>query len=285
MGKTHRVCQDYALSMSNPDRCIGVVSDGCSVVKDPTGTEIEAHTDVGSRLLAWAAYRVLKDRKLLSRGVSIEVVAPWLILDKAICQARAMGLPSGCLSATLLAAYADSDTMMMNTTLSGDGVIAARRRGSRIWEVMEFHFPGPPYYLRYELDGSMKQKYVDMCGTAYKATHYTIKPDGSSSNFFDTSLCFSDHPKAGPQFVRYGYPRTGSDAVVIATDGIFAFRKRTSSGLFESIPSPMILAKFLQFSRKGSFMVRACNKAMRAFAKEGIEPADDVSMAVIEDVA
>ena len=100
-GRSHTVCQDYAVAGSR----VAVISDGCSSAP---------HSDVGARLLAHAA---------LAAAPETFVSGAWLNAPQST--QRRMGLPAASLDATVVIASAGDDRV--EVTMFGDGVVAARR--------------------------------------------------------------------------------------------------------------------------------------------------------------
>ena len=123
IGKSHRVCEDYARAGILPaDRPFAIVSDGCSSSPD---------TDFGSRLLTVTAQeRILHDK---------DHYAPRGVVWQASSMARALLLPPHCLDATLLTIHQLSSGVFRVYAV-GDGAVAARRRDGTvdIWRIQFF---------------------------------------------------------------------------------------------------------------------------------------------------
>lgn len=119
-GRSHAVCQDYALASARR----AVVSDGCSSAP---------HSDVGARLLAHAA---------MSASSTALASGAWLREPRDA--QRQLGLPASCLDATVLIADAHDDGI--EVSMFGDGVLAARRRDGRLTLIeVSFDDAAPPY--------------------------------------------------------------------------------------------------------------------------------------------
>jgi hypothetical protein len=107
-GRSHAVCQDYALCGPGARGAWAVVCDGCS--SSPA-------TDVGARLLAHTAAAALRRGRLPG---SIAIVR------EAADVAGRLGLPTCSVDATLVAAVVRDDAIV--GLIRGDGIVAARRR-------------------------------------------------------------------------------------------------------------------------------------------------------------
>ena len=88
MGKTHNVCEDYAMSGTSGGVSYAIVSDGCSSSPD---------TDFGARILARAAL------KHIYQAWSLEKYSD-SVINTARSGALSLGLPQRALDATLLVA-------------------------------------------------------------------------------------------------------------------------------------------------------------------------------------
>lgn len=107
IGKTHNVCQDYALSGEHNGISYAIVSDGCSSSPD---------TDFGARFLAKSC-----EQQIL-RGHNFNGER---IIYEASGIARQIGLPETCLDATLICAIKDNNDAI-KIYMHGDGVILGK---------------------------------------------------------------------------------------------------------------------------------------------------------------
>jgi hypothetical protein len=144
IGKTHKVCQDYALAGFADGLPYTIVSDGCSSSRD---------TDFGGRILCKYAAQML--HSAIEYGVvpenafkmSSSLVNDWKVVDQ------------DCLDATLLIAKVIEDKVQV--LMSGDGVVAAKRKdGMIIVKVIEFK-DNAPLYLSYKNDPGRKKLLYD----------------------------------------------------------------------------------------------------------------------------
>lgn len=122
IGKTHTVCQDYAVARQT-EVC---VSDGCSSSPD---------TDIGARLVALAG---------VGQGVRPDIT-------------DCMGLPLQVRDATQMVVWTTPD--MFRVKVWGDGIIVARARNGTI-HVQEIVYPsGAPFYEVYLSDRKRYERY------------------------------------------------------------------------------------------------------------------------------
>lgn len=111
-GRTHAVCQDYALAGRGARGAWALVCDGCSSSPD---------TDVGARLLAHAAAAILRDGRLPGSLACVRI---------ANAAATQLGLDAACIDATVVAALELEDRIVV--VIRGDGYVAARRRDGTV---------------------------------------------------------------------------------------------------------------------------------------------------------
>jgi hypothetical protein len=238
IGKSHDVCQDYAASSDE----FAALSDGCSIVKDASGNRIDAHTDVGARLLVRAAFA---HSDLLDQGEYSTAT-----IHTADGYRRQLGMSVDCLSATLLALKGD-DTFI-DAFVVGDGAVFGRQRNGT-WTGWRYEFDGPPYYLRYTLSGT----------TPFNARLTSL---GGYSVVHDLKA------------YRQSFPLVYYDLVVAMSDGAFSFTKNGKSVPFDKD----FALRLLDFRRMGGkFMVRHLRGTLAELEREGIVNQDDISMVAL----
>ena len=298
IGKTHKVCEDYALSGVKEDGVSGdvtyaIVSDGCSS---------SPNTDIGARILARAA-----TENLFKAHRGLEVFSE-AVMAKADSQRLSLGLERSALDATLLVAvnwdgrrrasvfgrsvsevHQRTDIFMM-----GDGVICIKAKDHR--EVIRAEYPlNMPYYPSYLLNEANKSlfnknlyEFVDNRGHNI----YTANFEGTSMKGTITSDISSKvlHPsredfpwlhkrydnKLGDDYLEY---------VALMSDGVESFQRTVQSDTSitsESIHYTEIVDELLGFKKtNGEFVKRRAGRAMKTYAKEGVFHNDDVSIAVL----
>lgn len=248
IGKSHEICQDYAVSSD----LFAALSDGCSRVSNADGSLIEAHTDVGARLLVRAAFSFQNEQFDLHADHFLK-----LVIHTADGYRRSLGMGGETLSATLLCLGAQEGGIA--AIIAGDGMIAARRRRSDDrsnagdWKVYTSRFLDQPFYPRYML---------------YRTTSMSSWEAACSIKHEQSGLIVHDVP-----FVQY-FPFDEFDLVVAASDGVFSFTKDGKSVDF----TWEFIQQLLGFRRMGGkFMVRHLRGILEDLEKDGIVNQDDVS--------
>jgi hypothetical protein len=246
IGKSHEICQDYAFSSDD----FAALSDGCSRVSRADGSLIEAHTDVGARLLVRAAFSFQREK--FTGGESALFLK--LVAHSADNYRRSLGMGIETLSSTLICLKRQKDVIAV--IVAGDGLVAARRKCDKSWTVYTVRFSGPPFYPRYLLDDThCIVSWRDKCEVRYE------------------HICSSEIYKEFP-FIGY-FPVDEFDLVAAASDGMFSFTKDGKSVEFNWNFSQ----RLLDFRRMGGkFMVRHLRGTLEDLEKDGIVNQDDVSM-------
>jgi len=159
IGKTHKVCQDYAISGTIVNELgdiitYAIVSDGCSGSPD---------SDIGARILAQSAKLHLCDTYgRMSLQLIVDKKIEFYnfgssIISRAKAIANALYLNSNCLDATLVLAFVFRDHIIIY--MYGDGVIIAQDNNNSISYIQRTYLSGAPYYLSYWLDANRRMMY------------------------------------------------------------------------------------------------------------------------------
>lgn len=255
-GTTHLVCEDYAtVSPPGASAVAAIVCDGCSGSAD---------TDVGARVLAWAALAALAEGRLVDPGTAAL---------QASVAARTLALPDDALDATLLAALVTPQGVRV--VAAGDGVIGARHRDGRceLWQLE--HPDGAPPYPSYVLDPDRRRDYLVTFGDTLVVRHRA--PDGtwSTSTAEGGQLCLTLDP-------------TEVDLVLLGSDGLAAFCGPDLSADDEgpgttAIAVETIVGELLGVTHTaGRFAARRGRRLLhRTCPRNGWRPLDDVGIAAI----
>lgn len=260
IGSTHQVCQDYAIA--NGDFVI--LSDGCSSAKN---------SDWGARLLANAAYNILKRTKPLFQDINKFSLN---VLQAANSAVERLELHPDCLAATLLCAYKSNGTI--NAFIIGDGYIIARNK-ERLTVISHMFDTGAPWYLYYNLNDDLKDAYQDHFGHGKLIVDHKI---------FEKEKCiYSDEYSYNIQNFRtmpYSFPEE-FDLVGVASDGLKTFvqsAKNDTSITNKSVDIDNIIRDLFSFKTlEGQFVHRRCQKFMRDCASKNIKHTDDFSLGVL----
>ena len=265
IGKTHTICQDYAEHAPNHV----IVSDGCSTAPE---------SNIGAILLSRAAKLFLKKFPFRD-GVHFTQST----LASAYAYARAMELHEDSLLATLLMAITTKESFKV--VVAGDGVVAARYRGTAKWMVVEYNYPsGAPFYLRYTLDPSVEANYINKFGSTVRQRRFDIDCNtGEYKEGFSALFTKKEEGSLGPYVLDF--PLGEYDMVAVFSDGVSSFLK-TETGNTSKQPVTVqlqdVLFEILHFKNyAGAFAQRRCKAAFKKFHENGMSNSDDFSMGAI----
>jgi len=165
LGRTHRVCQDYAVAVTEDERAFVLLADGCSSSPD---------SDIGARLLVQAARLSLPGP---SAGDAEWEAAHGAALRRAAEAAQTLGLHLNCLDATLLTITASAGAFAVNCC--GDGVVALGRSDGGLEVYTVSYAASYPDYLSYRLDGGRRAQWGAQPGNEKRVTHWALGADGA----------------------------------------------------------------------------------------------------------
>lgn len=245
IGHQHAVCQDYCSSREG----FAALSDGCSCVLDANGKPIEAHTDIGARLIVRAAFHH-RDQE-----------SPEVLVMQSIATANSyrssLDLSINTLSATLVI-IRDAGSHF-ESIVCGDGLIAARNKiGS--WTAISSQYAPIPFYPRY------LHEQVD------------ITADLQVTEFQTGSSTSSTHSSTDKIQVRI-FPKDQYDCVVGISDGAFSFLKE-GTPLWNSY----LASRLLDLRRiKGRYVLRNLSGILKELSEERTINQDDISMISLFD--
>ncbi|KKN66623.1 hypothetical protein LCGC14_0469580 [marine sediment metagenome] len=260
IGKTHEVCEDYALCSCAGDNNFAVLSDGCSG---------SPRTDFGARFLVLATERWLKLKNKTAGEIRD---LPNNALRIAHSMVKVASLPSECLDATL--AYIFTDELYANVLLAGDGVVAARRRSGGVEVYCVDYISGAPAYLNYQSDSGRRALYLNQ-DEGFETLAYLPGKDVKVS-----------HGKGlKPHYFIFDLERY--DLVAVMSDGAMSFQRVVMNSLgtskhFENIPTIEVVEELMAVkSSAGKFVARRCKRFLKQCAKKGWHHNDDLSMAAL----
>lgn len=272
MGKTHSVCQDYALAGKLAVlRNYAVLSDGCSS---------SAHTDFGARLIAAAAIACAESG----------VLAP-----TSVCALAKMSKPdffsTSILDATLL--FAIETRIGVAVEVYGDGFVIARRRDGVI-EGYSNDFGNAPPYMTYLLDndrmqeylkyngGKLSRVYIETSDAAYRTIHGETAHESTTHKETKVEELNVAEPTIA-QFCTWAYSSrlfetNKYDLVVLASDGLASFIDSKD----EAEPVENLVRNLLDIKTfTGEFMLRRGKRFVKSLADRGLHNYDDLSLAAI----
>ncbi len=243
-------CQDYAIA-SGP---YAIVSDGCS--SSPM-------TDVGARFLALGAMDSLRKSdyaRLLDDGPDIDLVIPPVLPNEGL---DASILHVGCFYGFWAAG------------ITGDGLIVARCPDGLHVSFVDWagNMPG---YLSYTTDPIRLAQFVEQSEyfasadrrSAFQARGYHISEEGCIATWADYRIA-QDGLKGFQAKIPYE-----ADVVAAFSDGVCQI---------SGVPWHEAVATLMDFKGPlcGPFVKRRMRAVLKAWAKEGKAPVDDISMGAV----
>lgn len=268
-GYTHNVCQDYArtgIILSEKGFAYGILSDGCSSSPD---------TDIGARLL------VLTAEEAMRSGIE-DCVTLSGIAHKVNDYAYMLRLPRMVLDATLLRmCYAKEQVRF---SIVGDGVIAARLKGTSQFHIIQRHFANNmPWYLSYTTEPLRFQKLLERTITIeYIHGHLNVET-GDQGVFESHSITIT--PKNIDSYsaeYHTTFSTSHYDLFILMSDGVESFMELHNTGEKTVVPLHKIFKELFAFKRfNGEFVTRRIKKALKGFAKRQWFHEDDLSVAAI----
>ncbi len=249
IGSTHRVCQDYALTVLAEGAAHAVLADGCSG---------SPNTDIGARLLAKSAERLLP----ACDGA----------IERAADCAEWLSLPQTCLDATLLTVTAADGTF--TARCHGDGVVALGRHDGTVEAFVVSFAASYPRYLSYTLDAARLERWREQPANAKTVERWLLGTDSP--------------PETQPS-ERESEQWTGSLAdcrfVAVLSDGVQSFTQSVTtdtSRTTQPVPVADVLELLLAFKGgQGQFVQRRVRAFQKECAARGWTHADDVSLAAV----
>ncbi len=273
IGKTHTVCEDYAIARTDDQTARASVwlSDGCSS---------SPHTDIGARLLVHTAAARVGEFKAVATGEASCRVASLdgliaTIMMHAVTGVEHTGLPTDCLDATLLGLVA-GDTGAVHAILYGDGaVIWGLRDGSRI--VYRSRYPASfPFYPAYVGDVDRRARWERTPDNGQTLTRTVLEPDGAVCD--EETSC----PDEGSHLLSHSWDDLCWAAVV--SDGIESFQQ-VGNGTGRAATSVGYLDVLRELTAFKNFRGEFARRRVRAFAKDadqrGWHHNDDLSIAAL----
>ena len=247
MGKSHKVCQDYAYSGKNSvGNHVAVISDGCSASPD---------TDFGARFLV---------RSVVICGAQTKFGIPnyeeALVRGAIWCASQAhkgLLLSPQCLDATMMYLEVIGDKIIVVT--AGDGVIFGVTKNGQL-DFWNIEYPsGAPFYPSYLLDEDRYDRYLEEFGDTYvlKKNREDLLCENSEH---DGMVHLSTFRKENYKFIG------------VASDGIHTCNMSTEEALKQ-------LTAFKGV--KGDFVKRRMRRFLKNCRKNNTYPTDDISMAVV----
>jgi hypothetical protein len=257
IGKTHQVCEDYSLVGKIPLPFL-IVSDGCSSSKN---------TDIGARLLALTAkkqlyaalaYGILPydpdtfGKKLIEIGINV--------VDQ-------LGVNRSALDATLLLGYLYEG--MFNFACFGDGAIIFKsKKGNGFIQLS--YTQNAPYYLTVHGDEKIRTQWSEVYPNNELLVRSYMFADGENR---------VEQVGAEPPYYRGFMSIQDLEMFMLVSDGIGSFCKIADGSM---VPVQDVVSRMLEIKVKnGEYIKRRMKKMIEGFARDGIYPLDDISVASV----
>ena len=255
IGKTHHVCEDYAMSGNE----FIIISDGCSGSTD---------TDIGARIMVKTASRHIDG--LLTGDPEVFVKE---VITGAQEHSSAMALHDTCLDATLLVAVAGHGVVKI--LCAGDGaVVLGCKDGGQITLGIKYT-GGYPFYCSYLLDQERLDGYnmLDNRIDVECMTGASISFDMTKKYSYEEKILFIEAPLDDLSYAA------------LFSDGIFSFYENVNTGtssVNKTVPCKEVMRGLLDFKATGGeFVKRRVRRYLVSHAKGFDGGTDWFSWAVV----
>lgn len=260
MGKSHKVCEDYAVCDYDNDGLeqFIAISDGCSSSKD---------TDFGSRIL-------LKLFKSHIAPCSPHCAKGLWYAAKGIVEQ--LNMPTACLDATINFGFTNelNGVKGVEVYTIGDGFIVAELNDGGFVIVEIEYDQNAPYYLSYVFDSARKEQFMKL-GQKKIVTVKTYSPTCvMEGNYLSSSIC----DVAVDHFSQYWFPFDKYKSVSVFSDGLKTFIPTDASQ--QKLPLEQIVKELITFPvPNGEFIKRRGISFLKKHKDHAFF--DDFSMATI----
>lgn len=203
MGKSHKVCEDYAICKSDFITNLFAISDGCSSSID---------TDIGSRILL---------KLLLTHALPTNPTYASFLWSSASHVIEQLGMPLSCLDATINFGYTKEINGIFGVEVItiGDGFIVAQRNDSG-FDIIEIDYDqNAPYYLTYIFDDDRNQEFMKLNQTK-KVSIYTYD---SAGTFIKSCISDADDNTSVDKFSKSWFPLSDYKSISVFSDGLKTF--------------------------------------------------------------
>jgi len=243
IGKTHKLCQDYARCSNN----IVIVSDGCSSSPD---------SDFGARLITKIAENFHSKYTLYGEDFYQSII------NKAHYLSLELELNQFALDATFLSIRNIEDKLIVD--IVGDGYLIIKYKTNLV--IYHFEYPSNyPEYLSYKTNEvRMRNVKAININQPFKTTKYTISNETTVAENYILEKNYIILDKTDIEFC------------IVSTDGLGSFVHENNSSVdFISVGEKLTNIQFY----KGCFLQRSFNGLMKEFNKQKINHFDDIGIA------
>jgi len=261
MGKTHTICQDYALAGRTSKCQYAILSDGCSGIPNPNQPG-SPYTDLGARFLTLSAKKYIDE---LADGFFRKES----IITEAAAMARQASLPSDALDATLLAVAIADESRYGHVFYHGDGVLAFREKNGDLRYITWKFGNNMPYYLSCTRSFEREQRYLDEAKTVEVTT-------GNRTQGIWTR--YQTEKPIETQQHQIPFDSQRDDIVLLLSDGADSFVNSSGDSLaLETVLDEMFAIK----SYPGQFIQRRVGRFLSKFCVEMVGPIQTTSRYVV----
>ncbi len=259
IGKTHRICQDYAVAGAGDGTAYVLLADGCSGSPD---------TDIGARLLVKSAERLLPGGCDDWEAYHTEAVR------KAAEAAALLGLAPHCLDATLLTIQAANGAF--TAACYGDGLVVLGRQDGRLEVCMVTFAASFPRYVSYLRDDTRQAQWKAQPGNEKRVTRWTLGPEGVETE----ETCRSERA-----FENWTGDAADYHFAAVLSDGAQSFvqtQETETSRTTQAVPIPDVLASLVAFKgSRGQFVQRRAQGFWKECQARQWQHSDDMALAVV----
>jgi len=264
IGKTHRICQDYAVAGTGEEgkSAFVLLADGCSSSPD---------SDIGVRLLVKAAQCLLP--------APTATAADWdayqdAAIQRAARAAQHLDLRPDCLDTTLLTVTAAGGAF--TACCYGDGVVALGRQDGRIEVHTVSYAASYPGYLSYRLDAARRDGWEAQPDNEKRVTRWMLGTNGATDE--TTNLSRRPYELWTGTADEYRF-------AAVLSDGVQSFTETCETDTSRSprpVPLAEVLPPLLAFKgSRGQFVQRRVTAFFKDCVARRRRHGDDFSLGVV----
>jgi len=230
---------------------VAIISDGCSS---------SSHTDFGARFWVQGAKNQLKH---MGHKFNIHAVG-----SEVTNIAYNMELPLECLDASLIVAFLMEieDRKYIKVIVTGDGVIAARKRNSTDFDYYKIDYSNnAPAYMNYTLNPFRLEEFFNP-GVDFPLPTGVRSTQSNVGDLEDENL----DPKDRDSFCQtHLFPADEYDLILLCTDGVDSFQCLEPRGEILPVHFTEVLHHLMQVKQpRGEFITRRMQKFLGSFCKK-----------------
>lgn len=252
MGRTHQICEDFAIQGEIPIPFI-VICDGCSA---------SYQSDLGAYILASTSKRIIENSAswpldYLSFGQKLIVEASQTI--ETMKATTAMKVTTEALDATVILAFFHQGAIQVY--MYGDGALLLKDKSGHVNTIEVAFTHNAPFYLSYWLDKMRQAEYA--------------KHDPNPLLIKD-SLNGQSKPLPFKKALSFSFPLQQFPVVAIASDGVTQCFNLSQS---KKLPLASVGHDFLAIKEvTGEFVKRHSQQVLEDYEQRRIFPLDDLSI-------